>query len=309
MQSCPQSKNPSYIPALSPRRKSGGQFWPPDENRGDSSGHPTKIRGSKLAPGQKILFTSLPFQRGESVTIPQGKKDPYTNWLSFDQYCLIHTKCVDDLRVYTDGSAPEGLAGSGAAIYKDRNILIHSASVALGAGTNKAAELQAIQYALQWILDNVSQALTESRRIRLFTDSRYAQEALLSTNSKRRHFYLVDSIKALGAKLRIDHAAPVTVHWVPSHIEKTLYGTLPIIGNQKADKLAEAARKRSKCEDSKNQTEKVRHKQVSAISQWLKAMEKLLKKDQVPHHPDGPSSSDDAACSACQEFPNDSSDT
>ena len=90
-----------------------------------------------------------------------------------------------------------------------------------------------------------------------------------------------------------------------THIENTVYGKLPIIGNQKADKLAEAARKRSKSEDSKNQTEKVRHKQVSAISQWLRAMEMLLKKDQDSQHSDGPS----AACSACQEFPNDSSDT
>ena len=119
----------------------------------------------------------------------------------------------------------------------------------------------------------------------------------------------MDSIKAIGAKLEIDHAAPVTVHWVPSHTENTTYGHLPIVGNQKADRLAEAARKRSKSEDSKNQTEKVRHEQVSAISQWLKAMEKLLKKEKDPQPPDGPSLRDDTTCSACQEFPNDSSDT
>ena len=42
-------------------------------------------------------------------------------------------------------------------------------------------------------------------------DSQYTRDVLLASGTPRCHAYLVESIKALGAKLRYDHASPVTI--------------------------------------------------------------------------------------------------
>ena len=86
-------------------------------------------------------------------------------------------------------------------------------------------------------------ALTPAHKnIRFFTDSQYAHYVLLSTKPLRKHFYPVESMKALAARLRYDNAAPVSIPWVPTHIEWTACGWRPIHGNRLANKLAEVAK-------------------------------------------------------------------
>ena len=58
----------------------------------------------------RVQRRSSPFTAGESVAAIHGKKDPWTNWLSYDQFRTIHSKYYSDLQVYTDGSAPDGLS-------------------------------------------------------------------------------------------------------------------------------------------------------------------------------------------------------
>ena len=121
---------------------------------------------------------------------------------------------------------------------------INTISGEIGKATKNVAELEAIHKVLQRILHNMNKhaALTHHMNIRLFTHSQCARYVLLSTKPLCTHLYLVESTKALAARLRYDNATPVSIHEVPSHIEWTAYGWRPIHGNHLADKLAEAAR-------------------------------------------------------------------
>ena len=132
----------------------------------------------------------------------------------------MHT---NDIRVYTDGSAPNMFGGYGAVIFdRLRQLPVYEASVEIGEATNNVAELEAIHRALSWILENAHTVLTSSTNVRLYTDSQLARNFLLANYTPRHHIYLIESIRALGAKLRYDHASPVTLHWIPSHIELTV---------------------------------------------------------------------------------------
>ena len=68
---------------------------------------------------------------------------------------------------------------------------------------------------------------------------------------------------------------PVSIHWVPSHIEKTVYGRRPIEGNIRADELAEEAREMSDNDDVKNQTEYVRFQIQKGVSSLLRGIERF----------------------------------
>ncbi|GMU74483.1 MAG: hypothetical protein AMXMBFR44_6790, partial [Candidatus Campbellbacteria bacterium] len=266
---------------------------------------PNPVRNNRVLPAES------PFLAGKSISPIHGKKDSYTNWRSYSEYREIHSEHFHDLQVYTDGSAPEGLGGYGAVVYAPGGWKpIHAISGEIGRATNNVAELEAIHKVLQWILHNMNKhaALTPRMNIRLFTDSQYARYVLLSTKPLRTHFYLVESIKALAARLRYDNAAPVSIHWVPSHIEWTAYGWRPIHGNRLADKLAEAARIRCTADSTGHQTSVKRCKLQSAISRSLANIEHVFKqtKDSKPNN--GPSH-DDFDLDASQESPSDSSDT
>jgi len=75
--------------------------------------------------------------------------------------------------------------------------------------------------------------------VHIFTDSMFTQNILFSTNNSNKHFYIIEEIKNYAKKLT---NFKFTLHWIPSHIEYTEYGKIPIKGNFKADKLAEIAR-------------------------------------------------------------------
>ena len=253
-----------------------------------------------------------PFIAGESVSPIHGMKDPLTNLQSYLDFREIQSRHACDLQVYTDGSAPCKLAGYGAVIYKSRDHELrrskplYEASVEIGETTNNVAELEAVHDALRWIVKNCDNPEVDGKHIRVYTDSQYTREVLLAPNAPKHHVYLVESIKALGAKLRYDHALPVTIHWIPSHIELTAWGRLPIHGNCRADKLAEIARERSSSASTHRQTSNRRARLQVAISRSLAKLEKLYKTQE--ENPDGPSS-DDFDSDAFQENSSSSFDT
>ena len=174
------------------------------------------------------------------------------------------------------------------------------------------AELQAIQRSLQMIFNNTRLQTRPRLPIHIFTDCQYARNVLLSTTAKKKNFLLIDNIKDLASKLRYDLDMPVYIHWIPSHIEKTIYGIRPIIGNQKADKHAEDARNMSTDEDTCNQTSVIRAHIFKKVTTLLRRIDHLLHPDNVPPTPflDGPSHDDfDVQIDASQEFSQNSCDT
>ena len=177
---------------------------------------------------------------------------------------------------------------------------VHRASIEIGETSNNVAELQAIHYELQWILNNRASVIRPSRSIRVFTDSQYSRNALLNPIPTSNHFYLVESIVSLGARLRFDCRTAVTLHWIPSHIEQTTWGWRPIHGNREADKLAETTRDRSKPEHSERQVARIRAKVSELVTHFLQVVEKAFQTPQDPKNLDGPSS-DDFDSDASQE--------
>ena len=250
-----------------------------------------------------------PFLAGDSVSPINGKKDPWTNWISYEQFKEIECNHLADIQIYTDGSAPEGLAGIGIVIFvPGKREPIHCASVEIGRASNNVAELEAIHYALQWVLDNCNSVLKPAIPIRIYTDSQYSRDMLLKPIPTGEHFYLLESILALGGRLRFELNSIVTLHWIPSHIEHTIGGWRPIYGNRKADKLAEVARDRSRDEHSERQVATRREKVSKLISCFLRDMETVFKTANDRKQVDGPSA-DDFVIDASQEISSASSDT
>ena len=107
------------------------------------------------AGNNRVQPRTSPFTPGESVAPIHGKKDPWTNWISYDQFRTIHSKHYTDRQVYTDGSAPDGLAGIGVVIkQRGEEGCAHQCSKEIGKTTNNVAELEARHNALEWIVDN-----------------------------------------------------------------------------------------------------------------------------------------------------------
>lgn len=244
------------------------------------------------------------FLQGTSVSPIHGKKDRGTNTRAYRQYLQIEKNTGSALRIYTDGSAPSGYAGCGVAMYKPKCVV--EVSQAVGQATNNVAELEAINLALQKLLSEDS--LTKAGdTVHLFTDSQYAQNALLSCDIPKKNFFLIESIRAIGWRLIEEQNIYVQVHWVPSHIENTHDGECPIIGNARADKLAEAAREKSTSQDTRLQTTKKREKLIAIVGRTLHSIQqKLSAQEENPQN--GPSN-DDFGNDASQDTPSDSCDT
>ena len=100
---------------------------------------------------------------------------------------------------------------------------IYLKSKEIGKATNNTAELEAIHHALSWCIENVN-SISSKKYIRIYTDSQYAQKVHTDQYHSKHHFFLAESIKSLGAKLKLDHMHGVTVHWIPSHIENSTLG-------------------------------------------------------------------------------------
>ena len=134
----------------------------------------------------------------------------------------------------------------------------------------------------------------------------FSQQILTNFNTRRKQFHLIEDIRNLAAQLHTDYNMPVSIHWIPSHIENTVYGRRPIDGNVLADKLAEEARKMSNNDDAKKQTTYVRCEIQKCVSDLLKGIEHLLSPHEKPsRNPDGPSlhrNDFDAQVDASQEL-------
>ena len=178
----------------------------------------------------------------------------------------------------------------------------------IGRTSNNVAELEAIHYALEWVLEHHESVNKSAVPLRIYTDSQYSRDTLLNSIPAGKNFLLVESIFDLGNRLRLDFEVLVTIHWIPSHIEQTIGGWRPIFGNRKADKLAEQARDRSKEEHTERQVSVRRARVGEIIYRFLKDIEIVYKTSQDRKEKDGPSV-DDFVTDASQEFSSASSDT
>ena len=117
---------------------------------------------------------------------------------------------------------------------------------------------------------------------------------------------MIEDTKNLCRKLQYDFNMPVSIHWIPSHIEKTIFGIRYIEGNREADELASSACRMSDDNDVLNQTANVFTKMQSCITRLLKEIEEKLAPDEEAMPTlDGPSSQGDdfdAQVDASQEL-------
>jgi len=137
------------------------------------------------------------------------------------------TKILD---IYSDGavSGNPGVAGAGVVFIQNSKI-IHTISRNIGIGTNNAAELSAILFALQKIdsLKNAKQLF--KHRIRLYTDSQYCLGSIKKNWNAKKNIDLIREIKKLVNKF--DH---LTFHHVRGHSG--------VWGNEMADAAAVKAK-------------------------------------------------------------------
>ena len=108
----------------------------------------------------------------------------------------------------------------------------------------------------------------------------------------------MDDTQSIATRLLRDQQIPVTIHWIPSHIERNSLGTYYIWGNHYADKQADIAQKLSKESDTCRQTKSVRENVVTCVLHLLESIDERLniataKQQESPSSPDGPSSQED----------------
>ena len=259
------------------------------------------------SPSQNRINPLEPvFKKGRSVSAVQDKSDEFECLAAYQQFQCIKAEAKDRLHIYTDGSALKGYAGCGVALY-DPNLVL-TKSEALGKTTSNVAELEAINIALREIANQ--NMAKPGEQIHLFTDSLFAQKTLLSTKVAKQHFFLVESIRALGWKLKNESKADVWLHWVPSHIDRTLERNrknLSIKGNKQADQLAETARNNSNDGHTWKQTNEKRKKLLTAVGNALLKINTMLKSEKKNQAENGPSD-DDFNHEAFQDHPNESCD-
>ena len=121
---------------------------------------------------------------------------------------------------------------------------------------------------------------------------------------------MVESIRALGWKIKNEIKADVRLHWVPSHIDRTLERNrknFSIKGNKHADQLAETARNNSSDEHTWKQTNEKRKNLLTAVGNALLKIKKMLKSGKKNQAENGPSD-DDFNLEAFQDLPNESCD-
>jgi ribonuclease HI len=124
--------------------------------------------------------------------------------------------------------------------FKDR--IIQELIIPVGNQTLSYAELFAVYFFLIWLRNDYAVPRTNNSSkvpVHIFTDSMYTQTTLCDTFIPKKHFSLVEDLKNITSFLADDF--DFFIHWIPSHIENTSVGKLPISGNAKADNLARLA--------------------------------------------------------------------
>ena len=196
----------------------------------------------------RLTIPKSVFSRGENVTNRIDKKNLAACGQAYFEFKNIESRIsTEALIVFTDGSVKDNKAGSGAIIYH-KNKPIYTLANALLNHSISFAELDAVKTVLQTLSENLTlngqiryPNEKEKMPIHIFTDSMYTQNILCATTNTAKHFYMIEEIRNMAETLSTWFT--FTIHWIPSHIENTDLGTLPIHGNVKADKLATSARK------------------------------------------------------------------
>jgi len=119
----------------------------------------------------------------------------------------------------------------------------------------------------------------------------------------RKYFYLIEEIKNLAETLT---EFVFLIHWIPSHIEHTSAGTLPIRGNNKADQLANDARVLATDSDTERNIDTIRDQLLVRSASLIFSLHNLLS-SRPPLSFDGPSADDFSSADAMQDisFPSD----
>ena len=197
--------------------------------------------------------------------------------------------------------------------------------ITVGETTINYAELFSIYLLLQWIHDHRKNTHSS---IHFFTDSMYTQQVLCSDFIPKKNFILIEEIKNLAS--RITDNFSLMIHWIPSHIENTIFGKRPIIGNQRADDLAKSAQVRATDNHTRCKLETIRDQILFQSAFLISEIDKLLelsphsephsdseldlapesefdpKKSKknpapIPHPTDGPSSDDFSSADAIRD--------
>jgi len=194
----------------------------------------------------RMSYTKSPFSEGSNVSSHINKSDPQQCLNAFFEFKSIEANLPKEcISVFTDGSVKDHKAGSGAVIYYHNKIVKEIISP-IGNQSIAFAELFAIYSFLLSLKDDPSfnrqlpcDDQKEPTPVHIFTDSMYSQQVLCSDILKRNLFYLIEEMKNLANHLS---NFIFTIHWIPSHTEHTTFGFEPIVGNLKADQLANLAR-------------------------------------------------------------------
>ena len=131
------------------------------------------------------------------------------------------------LAMFTDGSKDtQGRVGS--AVYIPEINYKYSGRI----GDNLSvytSELIAILHCINWIIDNDSNVMSNSRNVVIYSDSLSSIESLQTGKSNSRP----NLIKYIIARLNAIESRNVVIMWIPSHVG--------ISGNEQADRLAKQA--------------------------------------------------------------------
>ena len=253
----------------------------------------------------RMSYIKSPFSKGTNVSGNINKSDPQHCLEAFFEFKLIHASLPKDcITVFTDGSVKDKKAGSGVVVYFD-NKVIDKITSPIGDHSIAFAELNAIYVFLQKLkLDNSINGYfpcddqKEPTPVHFFTDSIYTQHVLCNDSLRIKHFYLIEEIKNLANYF---NNFTFTIHWIPSHIEHTTFGFLPIEGNLIADKLASLARDQSNDHHTINNICTFRDTLLTKSAILISKLNSLLISTPPPSF-DGPSSDDFSISDALQDI-------
>ena len=252
-----------------------------------------------------MMNSKSPFSEGTNVSQGIDKNNPQhclEAYLEFKNIeSLLPDKCFS---VFTDGSVKNNEAGSGTVVYFDRKI-IHETISPVGDLSISYTELFAVYNCLKYLKNDIDvknhfHVKGKLTSVHIFTDSLYAQRVLCDNVITKNHFYLIEEIHNLANSLL---NFKFIIHWIPSHIEHTTFGFLPIRGNMRADQLANEARTQTIESDTAKNIHNIRDKLLNCSASLITKINNLLISKLTPPSPfDGPSSDDCRSSVAIRDF-------
>ena len=174
---------------------------------------------------------------------------------------------------------------------RHNNLTIATSQQYTGVQTVNYAELHAVLLGLRWIAGN---AWRKKAEFHFWIDSRYAFRVLTDQDVAKKHFFIVQDILQLAARLEQAFSHTLVMHRITSHVEVYSAGACRIEGSIQADSLANAA-----CTQIAPfiSVDEARLQILNLSANLMRRIDGLLN----PPKPDGPSESaaadsDDLAC-------------